>query len=102
MYNMDFVGLFRLPAILHIDSPVARQLARKKGVDRIKHMDMKLLWAQETLSKGAYILKKGPRIVNVVEMITHPLPSSDSSELKTFLPRRWSASWVRWISWRLC
>ena len=82
-FNVEFVGLGRLPIQMHTDASVARSFAHRKGVGRMKHLEVRFMWLQEMQDKGAYALKKVGRECNFSDMLTHP-PSK--AELDRFLP----------------
>ena len=44
-----------LPIVLHTDADVARAFCHKRGVARMKHLDVKHCWLQEELEKGNLI-----------------------------------------------
>ena len=52
-FNLEFAGLGLLPIVAHTDATVARQFAHRKGVGRMKHLDIRLMWLQDKLDKGA-------------------------------------------------
>ena len=73
----------KLPIQLLTDATVARQFVHRKGVGRMKHLEVRYMWLQHRLSEGAYGIKKIPRTENVSDLLTHP-PSAP--ELQKFLP----------------
>ena len=81
-YNLEFVGVGRLPIQLLTDATVARQFVHRKGVGRVKHLEARYVWLQQHLAEGAYAIKKLPSNENASDMMTH-LPSAP--ELQKFL-----------------
>ena len=51
-YNLEFCGLGLLLIVLHTDADVARAFCHKRGVGRMKHLDVRHRWLQEELEKG--------------------------------------------------
>ena len=82
-FNMQFAGMGKIPIQMYTDASVCRQFVHRRGVGRMKHLDVRHMWLQDMLEKGAYSVKKISREVNPSDMMTHP-PSSQ--ELEKFLP----------------
>ena len=82
-YNLELCGCGSLPITLHTDADVARGFAHKRGVGKMKHLDVRHCWLQSQLEAGVFKVKRVDRIRNASDMLTHA-PSSD--ELKRFLP----------------
>ena len=53
-YNLEFCGMGRLPIVLHTEADVAIEFCHKRGVGRMKHLDVKNRWLQEELEKGNF------------------------------------------------
>ena len=68
---------------MHVDATVARQFAHRKGVGRMKYLDIRYMWLQSGMEKGTYMSKKVPRLENPSDMLTH---SPNAEELARFLP----------------
>ena len=71
-FNLEFVGFGRLPIVIYTDASVARQFVHRKGVGRMKHLEVRYLWLQDQLAKGAYTCRKIPCSENPSDMLTHP------------------------------
>ena len=82
-FNLEFVGFGRLPIQLLTDATVAKQFVHRKGVGRMKHLEVRYMWLQQHLAEGAYAIKKIPRSENMSDMLTHPPSAQD---LQKFLP----------------
>ena len=82
-YSLEFVGFGKVPIVMYTDATVARAFAHRTGVGRLKHLDVRYMWVQEQLSRGAYALKKIPRAENPADVLTH---SPSSQELEKFKP----------------
>ena len=63
-YNLEFCGMGLLPIVLHTDADVARAFCRKRGVGRMKHLDVRHCWLQEELEKGNFKVKRVDRKFN--------------------------------------
>ena len=63
-YNLEFCGMELLPIVLHTDADVARAFCHKRGVGRMKHLDVWHCWLQEELEKGNFKVKRVDRKFN--------------------------------------
>ena len=52
--DIEFCGMGLLPIVLHTDANVARAFCHKRGVGRMKHLDVKHCWLQKELEKGNF------------------------------------------------
>ena len=82
-YNLEFCGMGLLPIVLHTDADVARAFCHKRGVGRMKHLDVGYCWLQEELEKGNFKVKRVDRKFNARDMLTHRV---SAEELRKFLP----------------
>ena len=82
-YNIEFCGMVLLSIVLHTDADVARTFCHKRGVGRMKHLDVRHCWLQEELDKGNFKVKRVDRKFNASDMLTH---SPSAEELRKFLP----------------
>ena len=55
---------------IYCDSSSARQLAKKKGVGNIRHLDLKLLFAQRMLEEKLFVLKPIAGVSNPSDLLT--------------------------------
>ena len=83
-YNWEFCGMWLLPIVLHTDADVARAFCHKRGVGRMKHLDVRHCWLQEELEKGSFKVRRVDRKFNASDMLTH---SPSAEELRKFLPK---------------
>ena len=42
--NLEFCGVGLLPTVLHTNADVARAVCHKRGVGRMKHLDVRHCW----------------------------------------------------------
>ena len=82
-YNLEFCGKWLLPIVLHTDADVARAFCHKRGVGRMKHLNVRHCWLQEELEKGNFKVKRVDRKFNASDMLTH---SPSAERLWKFLP----------------
>ena len=54
------------------DSSAAQGILTRKGVGKVKHLEVKHLWVQERVHDGVVIPIKLPRAVNIADLLTHP------------------------------
>ena len=51
-YNLEFCGMGLLPIVLHTDADVAKAFCHKRGVGRMKYLDVRHCWLQEGTGEG--------------------------------------------------
>ena len=61
-YNLEFCGMGLHPIVLHTDADVARAFCHKRGVGRMKDLDVRHCWLQEELEKGNFKVKRVRRV----------------------------------------
>ena len=71
-----------LPLVLHTDANFARAFCHKRGVGRMKHLDVRHCWLQEELENGNFKVRRVDRKFNASDMLTH---SPSAEELRKFL-----------------
>ena len=81
---MIFLGMGEHRIELYTDSSSARQFCHKRGVGRMKHLDIRALWLQDAVNNNLATVRKIPRSENVADLLAHP-PSA--TELEEFGPR---------------
>ena len=70
-YSMEFIGFGTLPIDVSVDASVARQFVYKKGVGKMKHLELRHLWLQDLRERGIYSVRKVPRLENEADVLTH-------------------------------
>ena len=65
LYTLEFCGMGLLPIVLHTDADVPRSFCHKRGVGRMKHLDVRHCWLQEELEKGNFKVKRVDRTMTV-------------------------------------
>ena len=81
--NLDFCGMGLLLIVLHTDADGARAFCHKRGVGRMKHLDVRHCWLQEELEKGNFNVKRVDPKFNASDMFIH---GPYAEELRKFLP----------------
>ncbi len=64
-----------------VDNTAAKQIANKKGVGKIRHLDGKMLWIQEYTSSGKVKVTQIPTDLNLFDVGTKPLSMSRTQAL---------------------
>jgi hypothetical protein len=82
-FCLELCGMGILPIGMLTDASVARQFVHRKGVGRMKHIDIRYMRLQTAAENMVYILKKLPLEENPSDMLTH---SPTKSDLDKFLP----------------
>ena len=67
---IDLGWSFRV--IVHTDSSTAKSVAARRGLGRMRHVELKYLWVQEAVSKGRIRMKKIPGFHNPADILTKP------------------------------
>ena len=68
---------------LHTDTDVSGQVAPKRGVERMKHLNVRHCWLQVEMAQRALKVRRVERSENASNVLTHA-PSADS--LRRFFP----------------
>ena len=71
-HNLEFCGVGPLPVVLHTDADVARAFCLKRGVGRMKHLNVRHCWKQEELQSGSYSVMRF--------MLTHSPSAEENCE----------------------
>ena len=80
-----------------VDSSAAHAFFHRRGVGRMKHIDLRILRLQDLITAGGVKFKKIPRTQNLADMLTHSpsakellehkqgrnLPESDTDTLRS-------------------
>eukprot|EP00971_Amphidinium_carterae_P350150 6491406-Amphidinium_carterae.1 len=69
---LQFMGI-QLPIVLHTDSTAALGLTKRKGVGRMRHMDLRLLWLQDGIREKMFSIRKVSTHDNVSDIGTKAL-----------------------------
>ena len=64
---------FRWKPRLGSDSNAARGAAARHGLGKLKHLELKFLWLQETLRQGRLVLVRQPGEENFADLLTKHL-----------------------------
>ncbi len=65
---------WKLPIEIFVDSSVAKAIASRLGVGKVRHMEVRFLWVQELVNEGKIVMKKVATKDNVADLLTKPLP----------------------------
>ena len=82
---LEFVGFGTLKITLHIDASVARAFIHRRGVGRMKHLDVRFMWLQDLAMKNVFTTKKIDRNINPGDMLTHPPAAADVKRFREML-----------------
>ena len=67
------------------DSSACRGIVRRTGTGKLRHLEIRYMWAQERLQKGEFLLKAIPTENNVADLMTKHLAAVRIEELLTKL-----------------
>ena len=68
--------------LVHIDSTAAKSIAERRGLDKVRHIDVNLLWIQDVVARERLPLYKVLGTSTPSELMTKHLPSA---QLMTYL-----------------
>ena len=59
--------------VIEIDASAAQGMMQRRGIGRMRHLEVQELWTQEALAKGHFKIKKIPNDANTADLGTKPL-----------------------------
>ena len=68
---------FDLVIRIWVDSSAAKAIVSRIGLGKVRHMEVKYLWAQEAHKAGRFIVSKIAGAKNPAEVVTKPLSAND-------------------------
>ena len=71
------LGCDHLPVSLCIDAAATKSAITRKGVGRMKHIEIQYLWIQQVVHQGKVACRKIPRRENAADALTHPWTLKD-------------------------
>ena len=71
---------WKLKLRIFVDSSAAKSIAARIGLGRVRHMEVKYLWAQEAQKKGRFLVRKMPGDQNSADVLTKPMSITDMSD----------------------
>ena len=81
---LEHIGFGLLPIYIHVDSACCRSFVHRKGVGRMKHIDVRWLRLHSAIREGILNFRKIPRDEHCSDMLTQP---PFSAELQKFCPQ---------------
>ena len=66
-----------LPLELRTDASAARGVILRRGVVKVRHLQVKQLWLQENVAAGELTIVKIPRAEHCADALTHPWGAND-------------------------
>ncbi len=69
---------------LMVDSTAAKALAFCSGLGKVRHLEVRHLWAQDTTSRGRFVIKKVHGKQNPADVLTKPLGRAPAQKLLEF------------------
>ena len=81
---MQDFGL-ELPIEIHCDSAAARGIAKRRGLGKMRHIELQTLWIQEKVARGAVKLNRILGTANPADLFTKHLPEKCISKCLKFL-----------------
>ena len=73
---------FQCKIIVKTDSSVAKSIAGRRGLGKLRHVELKYLWVQDAVAKGRISMKKKSGVNNPADVLTKP---KDRTELGRLL-----------------
>jgi hypothetical protein len=82
-----------------VDSTAAKAVVSRLGLGKVRHLEVKYLWAQEALRKGRFEVRKIAGTANPADLLTKPLSAGEMSrgleKVSGFLVRKSSTATPR-------
>ena len=78
----DLGWKFQCRIVVKTDSSAAKSVAGRRGLGKLRHVELKYLWVQEAVAKGRISLKKISGVHNPADILTKP---KDRTELGRLL-----------------
>ena len=72
---------FRCRVVVKTDSSVAKSVAGRRGLGKLRHVELKYLWVQEAVAKGRIAMKKIIGHYNPADIITKPKERTELGRL---------------------
>ena len=57
---------------IHTDSSAAKAVASRRGLGKLRHIELKYLWVQELVQQQRVVMKKIPGVRNPADHLTKP------------------------------
>ena len=81
---------------LHVDSNTAKAITARLGLGRVRHMEVRYLWAQQAHKRKLFEVRKIPGNRNPADVLTKPLSASDIVEKLKLVGARFVNSRMPW------
>ena len=70
---------------LHLDASATMCLVNRRGLCKVKHVDMQNLWIQEVSKSSRFAAKKVDTSVNQEDLMTKPIPKARKEQLMSLM-----------------
>ena len=67
--------------VVHTDATTGRAIATRRGLGKVRHVALHLLWVQQRVQKGEVIIKKVKSADNPADLFTKHVPANRLNEL---------------------
>ncbi len=81
---LEFLQYGKLPIVAYSDSSAARGIASRRGVGRVRHLELRELWLQSLVGRGIIKLRKIDTKNNPADLLTKEV---DAATLKRLRPQ---------------
>ena len=81
---------------LHVDSNAAKAITSRLGLGKVRHMEVKYLWAQEAYRKKRFEVLKVAGEKNPADVLTKALSAAEMASKLASVCGRFADSRVRW------
>ena len=80
---------FQCRIIVKTDSPVAKSVAERRGLGKLRHVELKYLWVQDAVVKGRITMKKISGLYNPADVFTKPKDRTELGRLLNHMGARY-------------
>ena len=77
---------------VHTDSSAAKAVACRRGLGKLRHIELKYLWVQELVQEQRIVIKKINGLDNPADCLTKPKDSKCFKPLLSRLGARWRSA----------
>ena len=75
--------------VVKIDSSVAKSIAGRRGLGKLRHVELKYLWVQWAVAKGRIAVKKISGHLDPADVLTKPKDRTELGRLLSYVGARY-------------
>ena len=71
---------YEFSLVMHVDSSAAKSICSRLGLGKVRHMEVKYLWAQEAHQRKRFSVRKVDGLKNPADVLTKPQSAAEMEE----------------------